>query len=95
MSNPPHNPEPAATSERAASAYVLLRFSTRALILAVFALASNQGFSNTFVGMLSLATSYCLIVAMFRREAILSPVLTHFDEAAGYSLMAAVAARLA
>jgi hypothetical protein len=67
----------------------------RMLILALFASASKQGFANALSGMLGLATFYCLFAATFRREAILSPVLTHFDEAAGYALVASLATRIA
>ncbi len=95
MPKPYQMPDPAVPSERFASLYVLLRFSMRALILALFASVSKQGFASALSGMLGLATFYCLFAATFRREAILSPVLTHFDEAAGYALIASLAVRIA
>ncbi len=82
-------PDPGVPSELAVSVYVLIRLSVRLFILVLFALASRQGFGKALEGMLSLATFYCLIVATFRRESMLSPVLTHFDEAAGYAFIAA------
>ena len=95
MSNPSNAPDPVVTRDLAASVYVLVRFSMRALILVLFALASRQGFDNALQGMLGLAAFYCLVVGTFRREAILSRVLTHFDEAAGYALIASLASRIA
>jgi hypothetical protein len=94
MPNPSQIPDPAVSSERSTSLYVLVRFSMRALILVLFASVSKQGFANALSGMLGLATFYCLFAATFRREAIIGPVLTHFDEAAGYALVAGLAARL-
>ena len=95
MPNPSPMPGPTAPSERLASLYVVLRFSMRMLILALFASVSKQGFANALAGMLGLATFYCLFAATFRREPFLSPVLTHFDEAAGYALIASLAVRIA
>lgn len=91
MSNPTNAPSPDGLRELAASVQVLMRFFMRIVILGLFALASRQGFGRTLEGLLSLATFYCLVAATLRREALLGPMLTHFDEAAGYAAIACLA----
>jgi hypothetical protein len=70
------------------SARVLIRFALRIVILAVFADLGTQEFFRTSEQLLILAACYCVFVGGIRREAPLSPVLTHYDEAAAYAVAA-------
>ena len=70
------------------SAYVLTRFFLRMLILSVFSTLGSQGFGKTLESMLVLAALYCIFAGAIRREAPFGPVLTHFDEAAAYAVVA-------
>ena len=93
MSNPSDAPGPEGLRELAASVQVLMRFCMRIVILGLFALASRQGFGKTLEGLLAFATFYCMVAATLRREALLGPSLTHFDEAAAYTAIACLAMR--
>jgi hypothetical protein len=70
---------------------VLIRFLLRMVILSVFAVVGSQGFGKTLESLLVLAAFYCITVAAIRREAPFGPVLTHFDEAAAYAVIACLA----
>ena len=70
---------------------VLIRFLLRMVILSVFAVVGSQGFGKTLESLLVLAAFYCITVAAIRREAPFGPVLTHFDEAAAYAVIARLA----
>jgi hypothetical protein len=67
------------------SAQVLIRFGLRAVLLAAFASVGSQGFAKTLMSLLVLSAIFCAIVATMRRELLLGPVLTHWDEAAAYA----------
>ena len=67
---------------------VVVRFSLRLIILCTFASLGKQGFAPALRGFLILAVVFCAFVAAARREALLGPSLTHWDEAAVYGLMA-------
>jgi hypothetical protein len=67
---------------------VVVRFSLRLIILCTFASLGKQGFAPALRGLLILAVVFCAFVAAARREALLGPSLTHWDEAAVYGLMA-------
>jgi hypothetical protein len=69
-------------------AHVVIRFSLRLIILGTFASLGKQGFAPALRGFLILAVVFCAFVAVARREALLGPSLTHWDEAAVYGLMA-------
>jgi hypothetical protein len=73
------------------SAQTLTRFFLRLMLLSVFAAFSHQGFGKTLGGLLTLAFFYCLFAAVIRREKPFGPVLTHFDEAAAYAVIARLA----
>jgi len=88
MANTPDMP-------RLGSAYALTRFLMRLAIFSVFAALGQQGFGKALSNMLILAFIYCIAVAAIRREQPLAPGLTHFDEAAAYAGIAAVAAWMA
>ena len=70
------------------SAQVLTRFFLRLVILSVFATLGQQSFGKTLESMLILAVLYCIFIAAIRRENPFGPLLTHFDEAAAYVVVA-------
>jgi hypothetical protein len=74
------------------SAQALTRFFLRLVILSIFAALGSQGFGKTLESLLVLAVFYCIFVAAIRREEPFAPVLTHFDEAVAYALIARLAA---
>jgi hypothetical protein len=74
------------------SAQGLTRFFLRLVILRIFAVLGSQGFGKTLESLLVLAVFYCLVVAAMRRAEPFGPVLTHFDEAAAYAVIARLAA---
>ena len=76
------------------SPQVLTRFFMRLAILGAFATFSTKGFATAMSGLLGLATAYCVVVGGHRRENLLGPTLTHFDEAVGYALAYALVLRL-
>jgi hypothetical protein len=86
---------PATRPPPSGSAAVIIRFLVRLVILIVFASLGTAGFAKTFEAMAVLAACYCAIVAAFRREQPLGPVLTHVDEGMAYLLCACIASRLA
>jgi len=64
------------------SSQVLVRFAFRLVLLSTFATFSTQVFGTVFSALLVLSALFCAFVGMLRREAIFSPVFTHWDEAA-------------
>jgi hypothetical protein len=70
----------------------LTRFFLRLVIFSIFAVLGSQGFGKTLESLLVLAVFYCVFVAAIRREEPFGPVLTHFDEAAAYAVIACLAA---
>jgi hypothetical protein len=74
------------------SVQVLIRFVLRIALIAVFATLGRYGFTKSLEGLLALAVVYCIFAAVIRRESLLGPALTHFDEAAAYALCARLAA---
>lgn len=74
------------------SAQTLTRFFLRLVILSVFATLGRQGFRKTLESLLILGALYCIFVAAVRREYLFGPLLTHFDEAAAYVVIAGLAA---
>jgi TRAP-type C4-dicarboxylate transport system permease large subunit len=75
------------------SARVLTRFFLRLTILCVFAGLGHQGFGTALESMLILAVLYCIVAAAVRREHLFGPLLSHFDEAAAYVVVACLVAR--
>jgi hypothetical protein len=73
---------------RLGSVQVLVRFLLRLVIVGVFAGMGRQGFVQSLAPLLVLTVIFCAIVAAMRREPLLGPVLTHWDEAAGYAAIA-------
>jgi hypothetical protein len=77
------------------SGHVLARSFLRMGILVAFAMLSSHGFGKALASVLPLASMFCVVIAAMHREAMLGPVLTHWDEAAAYALASGLASRLA
>jgi hypothetical protein len=87
----PHTPD---IPRELVSVQVLIRFFLRMVILCIFAALSSQGFGYTLASLLAFAAFYCMCAAAIQRETPFGPVLTHFDEAAAYALIACLASRI-
>jgi hypothetical protein len=74
------------------SAQALTRFFLRLIILSGFAAFGPRGFGKTLESLLMFAVLYCIFIAAIRRELPFGPLLTHFDEAAAYAVIARLAA---
>jgi hypothetical protein len=61
---------------------VLIRFGIRLAILIALAVVPQIGFAQAFPRLLSIAGLFCVLWAVVRREPLLGPALTHWDEAA-------------
>ena len=72
----------------ASSLQVLVRFLLRLVIVCGFAGMTRQGFGQALASLLLLTSVFCAILAVTRREPLFGPALTHWDEAAGYGVMA-------
>jgi hypothetical protein len=64
------------------SRQVAFRFVFRLALLTAFASLGSQGFVVTLATLLALSAIFCSVAGTFRREALLGPELTHWDEAA-------------
>ena len=73
------------------SAQVLVRFGIRTVLLITFASFGSQGFGKTLTTLLALSAIFCAMIATIRREPLLGSVLTHWDEAAAYAVIAGLA----
>lgn len=69
------------------STQVATRFVLRMIVLTVFSTLGNGGFSKTFAVLLSMSAVFSVLVAMIRHEPLFDSALTHWDEAAGYSVI--------
>jgi hypothetical protein len=85
---------PSQSSLRDESVRVLLRFALRLAILALFAAFGSHGFAATFAQLLGLGTMMCAVIACMRREIPFDPVLSHWDEAAAYTMSSLLLLRL-
>jgi hypothetical protein len=74
------------------SFHVLIRFGIRLAILIALAFVVQIGFAQAFPRLLLLAGLFCSLWAIFGREAMFGPVLTHWDEAAALIIMSRLAA---
>ena len=86
------------TSERPpvpGSAQVISRFIVRLAFAGGFAIFSSAGFGRMLAFVTALMSIYAATAASLRREQMFSPVLTHWDEAAGYVLIHLLFARVA
>ena len=77
------------------SRQVLFRFLFRLLLLIAFATFATRGFGTTFYALLAMSAILFAVAGAMRREQMLGPVLTHWDEAAAYAVLGHVAAVLA
>lgn len=73
------------------SGQVVVRLAIRLGILCLFALASRQPFWPVLTALFAAAAGLCLVLATLRREPVLGPALTHWDEAAIYAVLSYVA----
>jgi hypothetical protein len=71
----------------AQSTQVIVRFCLRMIVLGVFASFGTPGFGASLAVLLAMTAILATIVASVRRERVLSPALTHWDEAAAYSAL--------
>ena len=76
------------------SRHVRFRFAFRLIILTVFASMGTRGFGSAFVALLAMAALFCAIAAAMRREEMFGHVLTHWDEAVAYAVIARIASTL-
>jgi hypothetical protein len=86
--------QPRRTFARPLNSRVLFRFLFRIMLLSAFATMSSQGFGRAFAGLLALSAIFCLVTGALRCEAILDPVLTHWDEAAAYAFFSHLSSEL-
>lgn len=73
---------------------VIVRFALRMIILCVFATLGSVGFARSFDVLLWMSAMVSIAVGIMRRESILDPALTHWDEAAAYGLLCCLAAQM-
>lgn len=67
------------------------RFLIRvAAITAITPLIGNPAFADWLNGLFLLAAAFCVCVAELRRGSLLADEFTHWDEAAGYSILIGV-----
>jgi hypothetical protein len=74
---------------------VLIRFGIRLAILIALAFVPQIGFAQAFPRLLSIAGLFCALWAAVRREPILGPTLTHWDEAAVFIVCSWIAGAIA
>lgn len=76
------------------SRHVLLRMGFRLLLLTIVASFSARSFALAFVLLLALSAIFCALAAAAHRESMFAPELTHWDEAAIYTVLCALASAL-
>ena len=86
---------PSQTSAPLASERTIARFCLRLVILAFFSAFGTSGFVPTMTSLSLLASFYCVAVASWRRELMFGNTLSHWDEAAAYTLVGMLLARMA
>ena len=104
MSDAPHNSEEGGnlteqhdsiTSARTASLTVITRFCGRLLVITFFAAVSQNRFSQTFIALLGMIATACIILAVIQREKPFQRHLTNWDEFAAYALLVSLTHALA
>ena len=83
-----------ASPHQFSSIQVLARFGLRLLVFCIFAAFGATGFRIMFPTFMILSAIYCTMAATFRGEAMFGRVLTHWDEAAGYGVLACLITKL-
>jgi hypothetical protein len=63
----------------------------RLALLAALAALAHVGFRNAIPGLLVAAGIFCAVWAMFSREPLFAPILTHWDEAALFVVLGKIA----
>jgi hypothetical protein len=84
-----------ALSHQPNSSQVCFRFLLRLVLLCLFANLGPQGFAQTFATLLAFSAVFCAIAGTLRREALLGPSLTHWDEAAAYAILGGLVSAVA
>jgi hypothetical protein len=74
-----------------AAGRAVLRFCVRLALLAALAALAHVGFRNAIPGLLVAAGIFCAVWAMFNREPLFAPILTHWDEAALFIVLGKIA----
>ena len=69
-------------------------FAFRLIVLTVFASLGTSGFRPAFAALLAMAALFCAIAGAMRREQMFGHVLTHWDEAVAYAVIARLASTL-
>jgi hypothetical protein len=65
-----------------ASGRAVLRFCVRLALLAALATLTHAGFRTAIPGFLFAGGIFCALWAIYHREPLFAPILTHWDEAA-------------
>jgi hypothetical protein len=76
------------------SRHVLWRMGVRLSLLIAFAAFAARDFLLALVLLLALSAIFCAVAAVTHRENIFAPELTHWDEAAIYTLLCSLASVL-
>lgn len=63
------------------STQVLVRFSLRMIILAIFATFGSFGFARNLAALLVMSIMFSAVVAVMKRERPFDGILNHWDEA--------------
>jgi hypothetical protein len=63
------------------STQVLVRFSLRMMILAIFATFGSFGFARSFAALLVMSIVFSVVVGIKKRERPFDSMLNHWDEA--------------
>jgi hypothetical protein len=66
---------------------VIVRFWLRMVILLIFAAFSSIRFDQTLTLLLLMSTILSTVLAIFKREEPLAPVINHWDEAITYAAL--------
>jgi hypothetical protein len=66
---------------------VIVRFWLRMVILLIFAAFSSIRFDQTLTLLLLMSTILSTVLAIFKREEPLAPVVNHWDEAITYAAL--------
>ena len=76
------------------SRHVLFRFAFRLIVLTVFASLGTRGFGPAFAALLRWRHFSVRSAGAMRREEMFGHVLTHWDEAVAYAVIARLASTL-
>ena len=69
------------------STQVLVRFTLRMILLAIFASLGSIGFGRSLAALLWMSTILSAVVGAMRREPPFDAVLNHWDETAAYAAL--------